>query len=314
MIDANVIERWLAVRAYGLYTSTFFRAGTSPQRMRAQFERWASASREELRRKYPHLRFEGHPIEGLAMESVCAVPAPRCAILYLHGGGFLFGSIPSYRQRAMRFSFRCDAEVFVPEYRLAPKHPFPAALDDALTAFQYVRATRPGVPIFVTGDSAGGGLALSLLVRLRDQMQQLPAGAIMLSPWLDLSSCQRTLRGDRWLTSAHLQRWSQYYVGAADAANPEISPIFADLSQLPPLLLLAGEQEILLDDAMRATERALSAGSCARLIVGKGMQHDWPLTLPRLEESKQAWRAMQMFVDEHCMRAPTSRATLVSRA
>lgn len=308
MIEHETIERWLSLRAYGAYTSTFFRADTAPQRMRARFERWASASREQLRTKFPRLRFQDHPIGPLAMESVRAVPSPRCVILHLHGGAFCFGSIASYRQRAMRFSFRCDAEVFVPEYRLAPEHPFPAALEDALVAFQYVRALRPGVPIFVSGDSAGGGLALSLLVRLRERRQGLPNGAILLSPWLDLSSPLRTLRRDRWLTPAHLEQWSRYYAGDADREDPELSPVFADLSRLPSLLVFAGEDEILLDDARRAAECARRAATPAKLIVGKGMQHDWPLTLPRLEESKVAWRAMRAFIDAHCSTAVPANA------
>ncbi|HKP59716.1 MAG TPA: alpha/beta hydrolase [Polyangiales bacterium] len=299
MIDPNSFERWLSLRAYGWFTSAMFRPDTAPRRMRARFDRWASSSREQLRLKYPELVFEDHPVGPLAMESVCAVPAPRCVILHLHGGAFFFGSLASYRQRAMRFSYRCDAEVFVPEYRLAPEHPFPAALEDALAAIQYLRALRPGYPIFVTGDSAGGGLALSLLARLRDRGQPLPAGAIMLSPWMDLTSAPRTPRRDRWLTPAHLLYWSAHYAGTTERDNPELSPVFADLSRLPPLLLLAGEDEILLDDALRVAEAASRAGTIASVIVGKGMQHDWPLTMPRLPESKQAWRAMRAFVDAH---------------
>ena len=309
MIDLEHIEHWLSVRAYGVYTSALFRPDTAPARLRARFERWASTSREELQRKYPRLCFQDHSLGPLGMERVCAVATPRCAILHLHGGAFCFGSIASYRQRAMRFSFRCDAEVFVPAYRLAPEHPFPAALDDAFTAYLYVRALRPGVPIFVSGDSAGGGLALSLLARLRDRRHALPAGAIALSPWTDLTSRPRTPRRDRWLTPAHLARWSAYYAGSADRDAPELSPVFADLSRLPPLLLLAGEDEILLDDAVRTAAVAQRGGTVARVLVGRHMQHDWPLTLPRLEESKRAWSEIRAFVDAQCkLAAPIERA------
>jgi acetyl esterase/lipase len=297
MIDTKSIERWLAVRAYGLYTSTFFRADTPPRRMRAHFERWAGATRNELQEQHPQLRFADHPIGPLAMESLCAVATPRCALLHLHGGAFLFGSIASYRRRAIRFSFRLDAEVFVPEYRLAPEQPFPAALDDALTAYQYLRALRPGVPIIVSGDSAGGGLALSLLTRLRDRREPLPLGAILLSPWTDLSAAERPSRRDRWLTPLHLARWSARYAAATERDNPELSPVFADLARLPPLLLLAGEDEILLEDALRTAAAAERAGTSARVLVGKGMQHDWPLTLPRLEESRRAFQEMRAFVE-----------------
>lgn len=297
MIDTKSIERWLSVRAYGLYTSTFFRADTPPERMRARFERWAGASRAQLQEQYPALRFADHPIGPLAMESLCATASPRYAMLHLHGGAFLFGSIASYRRRALKFSFRCDAEVFVPEYRLAPEHPFPAALDDAFTAYQYLRALRPGLPIIISGDSAGGGLALSLLTRLRDRREPLPAGAILLSPWTDLGAAARPRSRDRWLTPAHLARWSARYAAAAEREDPELSPVFADLSRLPPLLVLAGEDEILLDDARRTVAAAQRAGTSARMVVGKGMQHDWPLTLPRLEESRRAFHEMRVFVE-----------------
>jgi len=298
MIDT--LERWMSLRAYGLFTSALFRPGTAPARMRARFERFAVVSRRALQRKRPGLTFEDHPIGTLAMESVCAVPAPRCAIVHLHGGAFLMGSPASYRNRAMRLSFRCDAEVFVPDYRLAPEHAFPAALEDAVAALQYVQALRPQLPIFVSGDSAGGGLALSALARLRDSRQRLPAGAILLSPWTDLLSSARTPRRDLWLTPAHLASWSAHYAGTADRRDPELSPVFADFARLPPLLLLAGEHEILLDDALRVADSATRAGTSARVIVGKGMQHDWPLTLPWLAESRAAWRELHAFVEERC--------------
>jgi monoterpene epsilon-lactone hydrolase len=285
--------------------------------MRARFERFGKTSREAMRSKFPGLVFEDHGIGSLVMESVRALETPRCAILHLHGGGFMMGSPRSYRERAKRLSHVCRAEVFVPDYRLAPEHPYPAALDDALVAFQYVRALRPGVPIFVTGDSAGGGLGLSLLVRLRDAGAEMPSGAILLSPWTDLtasgSSVEANRRKDLWLTRAHLEQWARYYIANADPSGPELSPLFADLSRLPPLLLLAGEHEVLLDDAVRVGEKASRAGTPARVLVGKGMQHDWPLTLPWLQESRHAWREIGRFVEQYCgtvdeqtARAPTA--------
>jgi monoterpene epsilon-lactone hydrolase len=301
MAPSTAWKRWLSLRGYGLVTSTLFRPGTPPSAMRARFERFGAVSRTAMRRKFPGLVFETHAAGALAIESVCAVESPRCAIVHLHGGAFVMGSAESYRNRAMRLSYRCGAEVFVPEYRLAPEHPFPAALDDALAAWQYVRRLRPGLPVLVTGDSAGGGLGLSLLLRLRDLGAAMPCGAIFLSPWTDLTMSGASVEAnhgkDLWLTRRHLQRWARHYLAGNDARTPWLSPVFADLAGLPPLLLLAGENEILLDDALRVADAATRAGTPARVLVGKGMQHDWPLTLPWLWESRSAWTEMRLFVE-----------------
>jgi acetyl esterase/lipase len=296
-------KRWLSLRGYGLVTSTLFGATTPPLTMRARFERLSRAPRERMRRKFPKLAFGDHAAGGLAIESVCAVESPARAILYLHGGAFFMGSPASYRNRAMRLSYRCHAEVFVPAYRLAPEHPYPAAFDDALAAWRYVKALRRDEPIFVAGDSAGGGLSLSLLVKLRDLGLPMPNGAFLLSPWTDLTVSGASVDGNRgkdlWFTRRHLETWARYYVGRADVRSPYLSPVFADLSGLPPLFILVGENELLLDDALRVRDSAKSAGTDARVLVGEGMQHDWPLTLPWLDESRLAWNEMRRFVEGH---------------
>lgn len=296
-------KRWLSLRGYGLVTSALFRATTSPFAMRARFERLSRVPRERMRRKFPKLVFGDHAVEGLAIESVRAVDSPARIILYLHGGAYFMGSPASYRNRAMRLSYRCQAEVFVPDYRLAPEHPYPAALDDALAAWKYVKSLAKDARIFVAGDSAGGGLGLSLLVRLRDLGLGMPNGAFLLSPWTDLTSSGVSVDGnsrkDLWFTRRRLETWAKYYLGGADARSPYVSPVFADLKGLPPILLLAGENELLLDDALRVRDAAKSAGVDVRVLVGEGMQHDWPLALPWLDESKQAWAAMRRFVEGH---------------
>ena len=297
------LKRWLSLRGYGLVTSTLFRATTPPLALRARFERLSRVPRETMRAKFPNLVFRDHTVDGLAIESVCAVESPSRVILYLHGGAFVMGSPASYRNRAMRVSYRCHAEVFVPAYRLAPEHPYPAAFDDALVAWGFVKALRPDAPIFVAGDSAGGGLSLSLLVRLRDLGLAMPNGSFLLSPWTDLTvsgpSVDVNRRKDLWFTRKHLEIWANYYVGRADGRSPYLSPVFAELSGLPPLLLFVAEDELLLDDAVRVGNAARSVGTDARVLIGKGMQHDWPLTLPWLDESRLAWDAMRRFVEEH---------------
>ena len=295
-------KRWLSLRGYGLITSTLFGASTPPLAMRARFERLSRVSRQRMQRKFPKLAFGDHAVDRLAIESVRAVDSPVRVILYLHGGAYFMGSPASYRNRAMRLSYRCQAEVFVPDYRLAPEHKYPAALDDALAAWKYLKSVRKDARIFVAGDSAGGGLSLALMVRLRDLGLPLPDGAFLLSPWTDLTTSGASVDGnhgkDLWFTRGHLETWAKYYLGDADARSPYVSPVFADLKGLPPLFLLAGENELLLDDALRVRDAAKSAGTEVQVLVGEGMQHDWPLTLPWLDESKQAWAAMRRFVEE----------------
>jgi acetyl esterase/lipase len=126
-----------------------------------------SFSREKMQRKFPKVVFGDRTAGEVAIESVCAHEPPARVILYLHGGAYFMGSPASYRNRAMRLSYRCNAEVFVPDYRLAPEHPYPTALDDALAAWQFVKDCRPNAQILIAGDSAGGGLGISLLVRVR---------------------------------------------------------------------------------------------------------------------------------------------------
>lgn len=271
--------------------------------MRARFERLSRVSRERIQRKFPKVSFGDHAAGQVAIETVRAVESPTRIILYLHGGAFFMGSSVSYRNRAMRLSYRCNAEVFVPDYRLAPEHPYPAAFDDALAAWKFVKGLRPNAPIFVAGDSAGGGLSLSLLLRLRDLGMAMPNGAFLLSPWTDLTVSGASVDGNRskdlWFTRKHLETWAGYYATVTDRRSSCVSPVFAEFSGLPPLLLLVGEDELLLDDALRVRDAAKSAGTDVRVHIGRGMQHDWPLTLPWLDESRAAWSAMRNFVEEH---------------
>jgi epsilon-lactone hydrolase len=280
--------------------------------MRARFERLGRVSRRTIQRKFPKVAFADLAAGEVAIESVCAVESPARVILYLHGGAFFMGSPASFRNRAMRLSYRCNAEVFVPDYRLAPEHPYPAALDDALAAWKFVKGFRPNAPIFVAGDSAGGGLSLSLLVRLRDLGMAMPSGAFLLSPWTDLIVSGASVDGNRgrdlWFTRRHLETWAGYYAAGADPRSPYVSPVFADVSGLPPLLLLVGEDELLLDDALRVRDAAIAAGTDVRVHIGKGMQHDWPLTLPWLDESRVAWSVMRNFVEERAGADTDARA------
>jgi epsilon-lactone hydrolase len=151
-------KRWLSVKAYGLVTR-LYGVDTPPRTMRRRFERFAGVTRESTRARYPNVCFADHEAGGLWIEALRTSPGPRRVVLYLHGGGYLFGSPATYRDRARRLAHRCDAEVFVPDYRLAPEHPYPAAREDALAAWTYVAALRPEAPILSPrpGASVSGG-------------------------------------------------------------------------------------------------------------------------------------------------------------
>lgn len=293
-------KRWLSVHAYGLVTRHLFPAHAAPIEMRARFERFANTPRDKLMRRYPDLFFDDHVLGDLNMESIRALETPSCVLVHLHGGAYFMGSSASYRSRTMRLSHRCRAEVFCPDYRLAPEHPAPAALEDAIDAWCEVKRLRPELPLFVSGDSAGGGLALALMVALRDQGLPLPDGAVLFSPWTDLgtsgASIEENDRRDVWLSRAHCEAWAEHYLGDLDPRDPRVSPLHASMDGLPPMMLLVGDQEVLLDDARRVHEAALAAGVTSVLHLGRDMQHDWPLTLPWLQESRAAWSAIAEFV------------------
>lgn len=289
----------LSNAGYGLAMNLLFHPRLSPRAMRRNFELFAATPRARIRRRFPQACFTDIRIGNLRAESIAAVPDPQRVVLYLHGGGYVFGSIDTYRRRALKLSYRCRAEVVMPDYRLAPEHPFPAALIDARTTWRYLTTRPERRSILLAGDSAGGGLALSLLTMLRDEGDDLPAGAALLSPWTDLAitgaSIDTNRKRDCWLKRHQIEQWAALYSGTEPVEQPLISPLYADLHGLPPLLLLAGDQEILLDDTRRLAARARTAGVNVQEVIGYGMQHDWPLTLPWLSESRRAWQTIERF-------------------
>lgn len=222
-------------------------------------------------------------------------------ILYLHGGGYVQGSIPTHRDLAARLSAKAATRVLLIEYRLAPEHPFPAAVRDATAAYRWLRENGvDAARLLVGGDSAGGGLALATLLALRDEGERLPAAAFALSPWVDLSlsggSLQRNAATDPSLTRQMLADYAAMYLGDADPETPLASPLFADLSGLPPLFLQAGAAEILLDDALRLAEAAEAAGVTVTGDVWPEMIHGWQGFAGVAPEAEQALYRVGQFV------------------
>jgi len=213
-------------------------------------------------------------------------------IYYLHGGGFVSCSPRTHRLVTCGLARRVAARVFALDYRLAPEHRFPAALDDAVAGYRWL--LEAGVPpsrIAFAGDSAGGGLALAALVRLRDLGLPLPRCAACFSPWTDLSgsgtSVRRAVEGAACRPDA-VARFARLYLGLTPPTHPYASPLFADLSGLPPLYLQVGSSEILLDDSVRFHQRATAAGVESELSVWEGVPHGWQVLAWALPEGRAA--------------------------
>jgi monoterpene epsilon-lactone hydrolase len=221
--------------------------------------------------------------------------APRegAAVLYLYGGGYVLGSPASRRKTAGHVANACAAEVLVPKYRLAPEHPFPAAVDDAVAAYRFLlgQGARPAQTV-IMGDSAGGGLAFACALALRDAGDPMPAGVVGLSPWGDLAcrgGTMDTCAGvDIMCTKDALLDMAGMYLAGRDALEPLASPVYADLAGLPPALILVGGDEVLLDDAVRLTRGIGEGGADATLFVGAGMQHVWPTWAGAIPEADAA--------------------------
>ena len=203
-------------------------------------------------------------------------------LLYLHGGGYGGGSPRSHSELAARLARTANAVAVLPEYRLAPEHPFPAALDDATAAYRALLDEVGGDAsrIVLAGDSAGGGLSVAICVALRDAGEPLPRALVLLSPWLDLTctspSWDSRFEGDPVLDHS-LRDTAERYLDGADARDPFCSPLFADLSGLPPTLVLVGTHEILYDDSVSFAESASEQGVDVELEIGHELIHVWPI-------------------------------------
>jgi epsilon-lactone hydrolase len=221
-------------------------------------------------------------------------------ILHFHGGGYVIGSAPLYRDFTWRIGAAARASVLYFDYRLAPEHPFPAALDDAVTVYRWLAARIDPRRIAVVGDSAGGGLALGTLYRLRDEGLPLPAAAVAISPWTDLAltgpSLHSNAAADPMMDVTRLPAFADLYLAGADARHPYASPLHGDASGLPPTLIQVGSDEILRDDALRMAARLQEAGCNAEIEVWPRMPHAWHLYARFLPEGREAIGRIGRFV------------------
>jgi epsilon-lactone hydrolase len=248
-------------------------------------------------------RFEAVEDAGVDMEWAIAENAfDDAVVLYFHGGGYTIGSIPAYRDHSARLSAMTGARTLSVGYRLAPEHPYPAALDDARTAYGWLlgQGISPERIMFA-GDSAGGGLALAAMVALRDDGDPLPAGAVLLSPLADMAhtgaSVQERAHLDPIVTPKGSHAYSVRYLGEdGEYDAPYASPIYADLTGLPPVLVTVGTDELLLDDSIRVVRKIKDSGGQADLDVWPRMIHIFPFFASQVPEAQRAMEYISRFI------------------
>lgn len=239
----------------------------------------------------------GVPAEWVTMPEV----VPGRVFLLLHGGGFSSGSPRTHRKLAANLSRAANARVLVPDYRLAPEHPFPAGVEDAVVSYRWLLGQGiRAADIVVGGDSAGAGLALSMLLALRESGEEMPRAAVLMSAWTDLtasSPTHDTIRArDVQVTREDLRGAGQLYIGTGDPADPRASTLFADPSGLPPLLMQVGGDEVLLDDSRIFARRASDAGVDVTLKVFGGMWHVFQFHAPEIPEAREAMDDIAAFI------------------
>lgn len=222
-------------------------------------------------------------------------------LLYLHGGGYAIGSPATHRDMVGAIADAARARAFLLDYRLGPEHPFPGAVEDAVSAYRGLldAGTQPD-HIVIAGDSAGGGLTVATLVSLKEQGLPLPAAGVCISPWADLTLTSKSMHSkadaDPLLRPDALRWMGELYLAGQDPKSPLASPVFADLSGLPPLLIHVGSEEVLLDDATLLNQRAKAAGVDSTLEIWDGMMHVWHLMAAIIPEGKEAIRGIGEFI------------------
>lgn len=256
---------------------------------------------------YPdHLEAERIHMDNFEMEKLTWKDSTsRWVVLHLHGGGYVGAMRKHYKQMAGLYSeVGAGATVVTVDYRVAPEHTFPAALEDALAAYEWILDQGYSHDqIIIAGDSAGGGLAMALVHTLKASWRKLPAGIVAMSPWTDVTCSGNSYKDNFEIDPVFGNERSELvfenpYVGDADPRDPRISPLFGDFYGFPPMLIQVGTDEMLLSDSISVAEKAKSAGVKVRLSIYNGMFHVFQMAGTIMDESKQAWAEVKRFFEE----------------
>ncbi len=277
-----------------------FHWGENISEIRANFEKAFTMS------PHPHAVIKKVDANGVPADWISTPEASsKRMILYLHGGGYLFGSCQTHRRVASDFSAAAQAQVLLIDYRLAPEHPFPAALEDGLTSYHWLTEQHKfnSSQIALAGDSAGGNLALGMMLSLRKKHLPLPACALLMSPLTDFERKGRSLQTkadvDPIVSPELLEMIANSYLPDGNLLNPIVSLIHANLSHLPPLLIHIGSQEVLLDDALRLASKAAEDNVAVELKVWPDMIHCFHQFAPKLSVGREAIKEAGEFLRKH---------------
>jgi len=251
----------------------------------------------------------GYKVENLQTDQglefdIADQAAPRShasstVVLYLHGGGYIFGSPKTHRQVLLAMAKAFDAPVYGLDYRLAPEHPFPAAVEDAAKAYRWLRTQFPQGSIVLAGDSAGAGLAIATAIGVRDSGLPAAKAIVAFSPYSDLAvtgeSVEANAKSCAMFTPRGIREAAALYLAGANSRDPRASPLYAEFKGLPPMLLFASRHEILRDDTLRLAERAAAAGVNVELVVRDRLPHVWPVFVNILPEAREAFATVTAF-------------------
>jgi monoterpene epsilon-lactone hydrolase len=252
---------------------------------------------------------QGYKVESVQSDQgldfdVADQSAPRntsaaTIVLYLHGGGYVFGSPKTHRQVLIAMAKAFDAPVYGLDYRLAPEHPFPAAVEDAANAYRWLLERHRQASIVLAGDSAGAGLAIATAIGVRDSGLKQVLAIVAFSPYSDLAvtgaSVEANAKSCAMFTPRGIREAAAMYLAGADARDPRASPLYADFKGLPPMLLFASRHEILRDDTLRVAERASAAGVKVELVLRDRLPHVWPVFVNLLPEAREAFATVTAF-------------------
>jgi epsilon-lactone hydrolase len=301
---------WQAMLLNGFFRFTMKRHGKKPlnlKRLRAMTDNTPrSVLAVPAGFKVESLRSEQGLEFDVADRSAQRAGPPPTVVLYLHGGGYIFGSPKTHRQVLIAMSKAFDAPVYGLDYRLAPEHPFPAAVEDAASAYEWLLNRHPQAQVVLAGDSAGGGLAIATAVGMAEKDLSRLQAIVAFSPYTDLAvtgaSVESNAKSCAMFTPRGIREAAALYLAGADARDPSASPLYADFAGLPPMLLFASRHEILRDDTLRVAQRAAAAGVKVELVVRDKLPHVWPVFVGILPEAREAFATVTLFAGQNSPR------------